>query len=157
MDAFAALVEEAELESRHLAQIGALLDEERAELAAGLTDRLQAIAEEKLAQVCALELYARRRDERLRALGFAADRDGLAACEAAHPQGARLRALWTRIAEQAASARDGNALNGRLIEARLQQVQGRLAQLVPPAGAPDGYGADGRSRTRLPSRALGSV
>jgi flagellar biosynthesis/type III secretory pathway chaperone len=157
MDAFAALVEEAELESRHLAQIGALLDEERAALTAGLAARLEEIVAEKINQVQALELCARRRDERLRALGFAPGQRGLMACQAAHPQGARLRALWNRIAEQAAAARDGNALNGRLIEARLQQVQARLAQLASTAGEAVGYGADGRAHARPPSRALGRV
>ncbi|MGH8698535.1 MAG: flagellar export chaperone FlgN, partial [Burkholderiales bacterium] len=114
----------------------ARLEAERRELAAGGTERLDAITAERLAQVRALELYAARRAALLNAQGFSADAIGLAACAAAAGErGSELAASWQRVAEAAGEVRDRNAENQTLM--RLW-----LAAAADGAAAPDRVGAE---------------
>lgn len=157
-EAFAALVEELDLETRQVRQILALLGDERRELNEGQSVRLEAIAAEKMTALRALDLYAQRRNELLRAQGFAPGAEGLLACAAgAGPHGELLRERWNDLLEMARRARDSNAINGSLIRMRLSDLQGRLAALENASGGPGLYGADGLRRAALPYRPLGQV
>ena len=153
------LAEVLEHESLHLAQLIDLLKEERADLVAASSDRINHIAAEKLNRIQALDTYAARRSTLLAQLGFAQSADGMASAVAASGElGARMQALWSKVADRAVVARDLNDLNGNLIRARLSTVQGRLTQLQRSVGGADAlYGADGMSRTGAISRPLGNV
>jgi flagellar biosynthesis/type III secretory pathway chaperone len=137
-DPFDALLAELALEELHVAQMQRLLEDEQADLVAGRTERLEAIAAEKLVQLRALELYGRRCEALLAKLGYATTRAGLAACAVAAggTRGGKLHDAWSRLAAAAAHARDMNEENGALITMRLAHVGGRLAHL-------DGAGAHG--------------
>lgn len=139
-----ALLTEMDLELMHVRQMVGLLEEEQRELIAGRVDRLETIAAEKLMQSRALDLYARRRAEFLRAQGFGADARGLAACtQSAGPHGKRLLETWGRIMDTAADARQLNEQNGALIRLRLARVGGRRAPFEGAAGDATLYTADG--------------
>lgn len=154
----AALREEINLELRHLGQMVALLEEEQRDLVAGRTDRLEAIAAEKLVQARALDLYAERRARLLAARGLGPDaRAAAGRAEAGGPHHGRLRELVDALAAAAAEARHLNAQNGALIRLRLATVDGRLAQLHGAGGAPAVYAADGRAHGLSSPRLLGEV
>lgn len=155
-----ALAEVLEHESLHLAQLIDLLKEERSDLVNAASDRINQIAAEKLNRIQALDTYAAKRSMLLAQLGFAQSADGMASAVAASGElGARMQALWSKVADRAVVARDLNDLNGNLIRARLSNVQGRLAQLQRSAtGSADAlYGADGLSHGGSISRPLGNV
>jgi flagellar biosynthesis/type III secretory pathway chaperone len=154
----APLADELEHERLHLRQMLALLEEERAVLAGEEPWRLESLAAEKTAQVRALDLYAGRRRALLERCGVPATPAGLAACfTAAGAPGRRLAEVWREVASLAMEARDGNELNGKLIQMRLSHVQGRLASLDAAIGTERIYGADGRTRALPGSRVLGQI
>jgi len=130
-DPFAALVREFELELLHLKQMLALAEEEARVLVTGDMAHLDALSAEKLGQLRALELYARRRADYLAEQGFTGDAAGLAACAlAAGRRGWALTSAWKRVAEALARLRDLNEENGVLLRARLAEVG------APPAPYP---------------------
>jgi flagella synthesis protein FlgN len=155
---FDALHREIDLELMHVKQMVGLLEEEQRELIAGELDRLEAIAGEKLTQSRALDLYAGRRAEFLRAQGFTGDARGLIACmQAAGARGKQLGEAWSRVVDVAAEARQLNEQNGALIRLRLASVDGRLAHLEAAAGGTTVYTSDGRASGLPPQRAFGQV
>ena len=112
----AALVRQFELELLHLKQMIALAQEEHRDLVAGNTARLDAISSEKLVQLRAVELYAKRRYTRLAALGFSPDADGLAACIASAGRlGRKLTAAWSRLTRALTELAELNEENGALL------------------------------------------
>ena len=150
------LAAELEHEHRHLCAMVELLEVEQHVLVEGNdAERLSTLAAEKISQIRTLELYAARIAAFLRAQGYADDARGLAECIAAAPKSLDLVELRVKVAEKAREARQLNILNGALIEARLDSVQGRAAKL---AGARTGTtdGADGAMLVAA-SRALGAV
>jgi len=152
------LAETLEHESRHLAQLIDLLKEERSDLVAATGDRINQIAAEKLNRIQALDSYSAKRGRLLEQLGFPQTADGMAGA-VANGEGLRprLQALWNSVSERAVVARDLNDLNGTLIRARLNSVQGRLAQLQRSAAGGEAlYGSDGMSKGPAVSRSLGS-
>lgn len=158
-DLYAALNEALEHEARHLAQLIDLLKEERKDLVDSSSDRIGSIAGEKMHRIQALDNYAARRSTLLDQLGFKATAEGMQAaigCAGVHSKS--LRRLWESVGERATAARDINDLNGALIRARLNSVQGRLSELHRAARQGDGlYGSDGLARAAALSRPIGEV
>ena len=156
---YAALAEALEHEARHLAQLIDLLKEERKDLVESTSERISQIAAEKMHRIQALDNYAARRSLLLDLLGCQANAEGMqAAIGCAGEKTKHLRKLWETVGERATAARDINDLNGALIRARLNSVQGRLSELHRAAQHGDGlYGADGLARAAAMSRPLGEV
>ena len=155
-----ALSEALEHESRHLAQLIDLLKEERKDLVEATSDRIGVIAGEKMHRIQALDNYAARRSVLLNQLGCTPNAEGMQqAIGRAGSMSKSLFKLWQTVGERATAARDINDLNGSLIRARLNTVQGRLAELHRAAKQGDGglYGADGLARAAALSRPLGEV
>jgi len=154
---YTALATELEHEHRHLCAMAELLQLEQHVLVEGDdAERLSSLAAEKISQIRTLGLYAARIAAFLRAQGYADDARGLAECVAAAPKSLEIAELRVKVAEKAREARQLNILNGALIEARLDSVEGRVAKLVgAQAGTSDG-GADEATRAAA-RRALGAV
>lgn len=153
-----ALLEAIEHESRHLAQMIALLVTEQDDLVLGRTDRLESIAAEKLTQARALDLYAARRGTLMRALGVPGRAGGTGTTAYAALGAIGLGDRWRELADKADEARTLNAINGRLIAQRMLSTERRLSRLVPGPGMAELYGANG---LKVPgaghSRPLGQV
>lgn len=159
-DLFKALAEALEHESRHLAQLIDLLKEERKDLVETTSDRIGVIAGEKMHRIQALDNYAARRSVLLNQLGCTPSAEGMqqAIGRAGGSLSKSLHKLWQAVGERATAARDINDLNGALIRARLNSVQGRLSELHRAAQQGDGlYGSDGLARAAALSRPLGEV
>ena len=129
-----------------LGQFVAALDREQSALTEGLIDELPRYAEEKSALATRLNQLATQRNAQLKALGVAADRAGLDAWFAAHPDDQAANKHWTGILALAAEAKELNRLNGELITMRLQHNARALEALHGGQHALDLYGPDGQSK-----------
>lgn len=129
-----------------VAQFVAALGREQRALTDGLIDELPLHAEEKTKLAARLTQAAEQRNARLAALGLPADRPGLDAWCAAHPEEKAVSKHWAGILALAAQANALNRLNGELINMRLQHNARALEALQGGRNALDLYGPDGQSK-----------
>lgn len=78
--------------------------------------------------------------------GYAADRAGIDALIAAHPEAAALVPLRERLIMVAAEADELNRANGEIIRLRMSHTQKAIGALLGSGGMASTYGRDGRSQ-----------
>lgn len=140
--ALAALLEE---EIREVEVFGALLRQEQALLAAaGSADDLVPTVERKTAAITRLKALSDRREQMLRAAGYAAGRAGMEAWLAGAARGDATPSLWLKLLALAAETRQLNETNGKLIALHWQHNQAALATLMAAANRATTYGPDGQ-------------
>ncbi|MCX2780098.1 flagella synthesis protein FlgN [Microbulbifer thermotolerans] len=148
-----ALAGHLEKQLTRLQQLLELLREERTVLLEGRVDgaRLSQLAENKQAQLEAVENFERQRRQALLRLGYSDNRagdEGAAADAGCLP-------LWRTICECAAEVAELNRGNGALIEIRVEHNR-HLLDFLQAAAGKDLYGPDGRAQPhsgRINSRA----
>ena len=119
-----------------------LLLREQTQLVSGSSDGLEAVVSQKNAGLDQLERLRRVRLHTLKIAGAPTDpqrMDGFVAKDAA------LTRLWQRLRALARDCHRINALNGRLVNVRLQFVDGRLDTLRRLSGNTSVYDPAGRS------------
>lgn len=140
-----------------MARFCGLLEEERQALTGAHADRLPDIAGEKATLAGRLSQLEAQRDDLLAKAGLPKGRSGMEGWLASHPAAADERRQWHELLELAATARQGNGTNGRLINLLLKQNQDALSVLVSN-GAESIYGADGQTRAMgAEKRSFGAV
>ncbi len=146
--------------ARELTDLGrfcGLLEEERQALTGAHPDRLPDLASEKASLAGRLSQLEAQRDDLLAKAGLAKGRNGMDGWLASHPKAADERRQWRDLLELAATARQGNETNGRLINLLLKHNQDALSALVAN-GAESIYGADGQTRgMATEKRSFGAV
>lgn len=136
-----------ETEAEAVAQFAGLLRLEQSALSSGNTDELPAFAENKVKLAVHLNALSAQRNAALAAQGFDADRAGVEAWCAKHPDEKDLAAAWSRILSLAGEARELNRLNGELIQIRMQYNAKALEALQGGNNSLALYGPDGQSTT----------
>jgi len=147
-----ALLVEAEL--IQLREFIAVLDREEALLVAGDSDGLLTLSHEKSDRYRQLQ---RLHDDRALLLGRLGHRDSDAAMRELCAGLPRVLARWTELLELARTARDRNAINGKLILERMASNQAALSVLLAAADQPQLYDADGQAHPTRGGRMLGSA
>lgn len=132
---------------------------ERSTLISGNIDQLPPISEKKSALAARLANLESQRDSALRLAGFDKGHEGVEAWLSSNLAGIgqKPRKTWTRYLELATVAKRENEINGKLINASLQQNQKALATLMGESGETATYGADGQTKTSAGRRPLGSA
>lgn len=143
-------------EIARLQEFVGLLQREQQLLGGSDTEALLALSENKNALANLLAELSRARDQRLKALGLAAGREGMQAWLSRNAKDGERRA-WARLLELATTARDLNALNGKLIGMRMQHNQQVLTALLSAADNAATYGPDGQQQAGLGGRILGKA
>lgn len=156
LSAIAALLQQT---SADLRDFLAAIATERQCLIDGRTSELPAIADRKSALTLRLADLEARREAALVAGGFDKGRQGIAAWLVATPATRRQQAhdAWRHCLDLAARAERENALNGKLIAARLQQNHQALEVLLGAAAEAAPYGANGQRSSASGKRPLGSA
>lgn len=144
-------------EIARLQEFVGLLQREQELLKGGDTEALLALVGNKNALANSLAELSRARDSRLKALGLAPGREGMQIWLSRNDKDGMRQASWTRLLELAATARDLNALNGKLIGMRMQHNQQALAALLSAADNASTYGPDGQQQPGLGGRILGKA
>lgn len=143
-----------EAEAIQLREFVAVLDREEALLVAGDSDGLLSLSSAKNERYRQLQ---RLHDDRALLLG----RLGLPASDASVRTLcaglARVLARWDEVLELARSARERNAINGKLILERMASNQAALSVLLSAANHPQLYDAAGQARPSGGGRILGSA
>ena len=134
-----------------------LLQREQQLLGGRDTEALLALSENKNALANSLAELSRARDQRLKALGLAAGREGMQVWLSRRNAKDGERQAWARLLELATTARDLNALNGNLIGMHMQHNQQVLAALLSAADNAATYGPDGQQQAGLGGRILGKA
>lgn len=137
-----------EVEARVVQQFVDALKLEQVALGTGNTDELPLLAEQKTSLATQLNALAAQRNALLEAGGFEADRAGIEAWCAKHPEEKSTSDTWLRILLLAAEARELNRLNGELIGIRMQYNAQALEILRRSEASLDLYGPDGQSKTK---------
>ncbi len=130
-----------------------ILKLEQASLSQGNTDDLPGFAEKKTKLAVNLNNLATKRNAVLAEQGLNADRAGVEAWCAKHPQEKNAAKVWFGILSLAGEARELNRLNGELIQMRMQYNAKALEALQGGRTSLDLYGPDGQS-TALSSRRI---
>lgn len=118
-----------------------LLDEQNA-LIAGDAASLAQITETKAQLIAKLNDFASSRLERLKYLGFNSDRDGIAQWTASAD--AETNRLWQVLLALGNEIQMMNALNGKLINTRLQYTQQSMSALLAAVNQAELYGPSGQ-------------
>ncbi len=143
-----------EAEAIQLREFIALLEREEALLIAGDSDALVALTADKTDRYRQLQrLY----DDRALLLGQLGKANTDASVRALCTALPRVLARWDEVLELARSARERNALNGKLITERMQNNQAALSVLLSAANHPQLYNAYGQARPTGGGRILGSA
>ena len=129
-----------------------ILKREQAALGQGVTEELPVFAEQKSTLAVRLNNLATQRNAALAAQGLNADRSGVEAWCAKHPNEKNAKAIWDRILLLAGEAKELNRLNGELIQMRMQYNAKALEALMGGNKSLDLYGPDGQSTTPNNSR-----
>jgi flagella synthesis protein FlgN len=122
-----------------------LLGLEQAALAAGNTDQLPTLIEQKNLSANQLATLAQERNSILSAQGYAADRAGIEAWCEKHPRQTAVAEAWKKTISLASEARELNNINGKLITLRMQHNAKALEALRGGSNSLDLYGPDGQS------------
>lgn len=134
-------------EAQTVQQFVDLLKLEQSSLSQGDTDALPAYAEQKIALAALLNDFAAQRNAALALLGFKADRAGVEAWCAKHPEEDMAAKAWATVLALAGEARELNRVNGELIRLRMQYNAKALEALRGGASSLDLYGPDGQATT----------
>ena len=151
---------EIELESRELARLLELLEDEQRVLTQHEDDLLLGLAAQKAHRIEALARLEQRRHGFLREQGFSADGEGMLAWLTQHPQFEAAERGWHRIQALAQAAREINDINGGLIDAQMQRFHARLAFLGAAASNDPAYGPytpDGYAAAAAPQHSFGEA
>lgn len=140
-----AFIQALEAEAEIIAQFIDRLQVEQTALSSGNTDELPVIAEQKNTLAVHLSSFATQRNATLAAEGLAADRPGVEAWCAKHPDGKNAANVWRKILSLAEKARELNRLNGELIQIRLNYNAKALDALRRNEHTLNLYGPDGQS------------
>lgn len=143
----AAFLQTLSAEAEAVRQFVALLKLEQNVLSSGHTDDLPALAEQKSTLALHLNSLATQRNAALAAHGLSADRSGVEAWCAKHPEEKTAGKTWSAILSLAGEARELNRLNGELIQIRMQYNSKALEALQGGRNSLDLYGPDGQSTT----------
>jgi len=138
-------------------QFVSLLKLEQTSLSNGNIDNLPEFAEQKSKFSTHLNSIAEQRNTALAAQGLAADRAGIEAWCAKHPDEKTAMVMWKKILSLAGEARELNRLNGELIQMRLQYISKALEALQSGNKSLDLYGPDGQSTLSDTRRIYGAV
>jgi flagella synthesis protein FlgN len=122
-----------------------LLGLEQAALAAGDTDQLPALIEQKNQSATQLGILAKERNGILATQGYAADRAGIEAWCEKHPRQTAVAEAWKKTIALSSEARELNNINGKLITLRMQYNAKALEALRGGSNSLDLYGPDGQS------------
>ena len=133
-------------EARLIQQFVDLLLHEQKALSAGDTDVLPKLADDKSGLAAQLNRIAEDRGRMLVAMGFSADRAGVEAWCAGHPEEKVVAAAWAGVLELAREAKELNRLNGELIALRMQHNARALEALRSGNNPLDLYGPDGQAQ-----------
>jgi flagellar biosynthesis/type III secretory pathway chaperone len=118
-----------------------LLSEQQA-LIDGNVDQLAQITEQKNASTDQLNGLAEQRLARIKALGFAADKDGMQTW--IQGAGSAPNNSWKSLLSLAAEIQHINEVNGKLIHTRLQITERTLSVLLAAVNQANLYGPSGR-------------
>ncbi len=138
-------------ETEDMRALGALLGREQASLSAGDADGCAALLEEKAQLVAAMAGHASLRHQRLAAIGFAADEQGMQAWLAAAP--ADVRATWDALMAFTREAHELNRLNGLLLGQLATRNRRALEALGAVGAGPALYGPAGQADYASPKAA----
>jgi len=141
--------------AHELAQLAALLQEERNALLTRDADSLQSLADSKQRCLLALEDLERHRIACLTDAGFGRDHRAMADCLDGCDTAGTLATTWQNYLAVAASCNSVNLANGAIIRARQQQVAATLSVLTGGQQAIT-YGPGGKT-PRGASRTLGEA
>jgi flagellar biosynthesis/type III secretory pathway chaperone len=106
----------------------ALLQSEQKALVAGDVDLLATLTEQKTASVDKLNAIAALRMEKIKGLGFSADKDGMLLW--IKGAGSTPNTLWKSLLGLATEIKQLNNINGKLIQTRAQFTQQHLLALL---------------------------
>jgi flagella synthesis protein FlgN len=143
-----------EAEAIQLREFLAVLEREEALLVAGDSDGLLALSQDKNERYRQLQ---RLHDDRALLLGRLGLPVSDASVRALCAGLARVLARWDEVLELARSARERNAINGKLILERMASNQAALSVLLSAANHPQLYDAGGLARPSGGGRILGSA
>lgn len=143
-----------EAEAIQLREFIALLEGEEALLVAGDTDGLLTLTKDKTDRYRQLQ---RLHDDKALLLGRLGRNNADAAIRELCAGLPRVLARWDEVLELARNAKERNALNGKLINERMQHNQAALSILLSAANHPQLYDAAGQTRPTGGGRILGSA
>lgn len=123
----------------------ALLEREQQMLIKGEVNELLELVGEKNALAAQLASLAAQRGTWLAAEGRTADRSGVTAWLADHPDESDAGTAWTLLLSLATQARELNRVNGGLIQLRMHHNAQALELLLGGNGALALYGPDGQN------------
>ena len=126
-------------------QFVSLLKLEQTSLSNGNIDNLPEFAEQKSKFSVHLNSLAAQRNAALLVLGLPADRAGIEAWFASHPEDHSSKKAWQKTLSLAGEAKELNRLNGELIQMRLQYIAKALDALQSGNKSLELYGPDGQS------------
>ncbi len=135
--------DELQAETRDMRALCALLGREQASLSAGDADGCAALLEEKARLVAAMAGHASLRHQRLAAIGFAADEQGMQRWLAGASQQARC--AWEALMGVTRDAHEANRLNGLLLGQLATRNRRALEALGAVGAGPALYGPAGQA------------
>lgn len=138
-------------------QFVSLLKLEQTSLSNGNVDNLPEFSEQKSKFSVHLNSLAAQRNAALIAQGFAADRAGIEAWCAKHPDDQVSKKAWQKTLSLAGEAKELNRVNGELIQMRLQYISKALEALQSGNKSLELYGPDGQSAPSDSRRIYGAV
>lgn len=131
-----------------------LLRQEQSDLAKGHTDGLAVLAEKKNHLADQLKTLSGERNAVLSEEGFPADRPGVEAWCASHPQDTGVGEAWASVLERAMQAKEINAVNGELIALRMRHNAQALEALRSSKQPFSLYGPNGQHATAPNTRRI---
>lgn len=145
-----------QLERGAIKMVAAILQREQEALVEGASERLEALASDKMEPVRQLIELAERRNRYLASRGLSPNRRGMETwlADNADP---KISAAWRDVLQQTQAAQQLNQTNGAMIAARLQHNQQALTALQRAAGAASLYGPQGQTVGLTRGRPLGVV
>lgn len=143
-----------EADAIQLREFIVLLEREESLLVAGDTDALLTLTQDKTERYRQLQ---RLHDDKALLLGRLGRSNSDTAIRELCGGLPRVLARWEEVLELAHTARERNALNGKLITERMQHNQAALSVLLSAANHPQLYDAAGQTRPTGGGRILGSA
>lgn len=139
---------------RGLAQLAALLNEERSALGEKDPARLEAVVSRKVDMLASIEPDLVRLERQLGKLGLAAPSRETAERLAKHPDTHPIAELWVRLHELSTKVERENLINGQLAQQRERSTRAALAILTGRDNEDPTYNANGADRSRLSAYSL---
>ncbi|MES2354496.1 MAG: flagellar protein FlgN [Pseudomonadota bacterium] len=147
-----------EQEQQGLAQLLILLPREQTALTEGNIDEVSNCAAEKAVLMDCLNKIVGQRTDCIKSAGFGADPASMTRLFATHKDLAKVcYRLWSQVLASWQQAHKEHQLNETIAQIRLKQTERSLNVLHQAAGAPSGYGSDGRLQPPPTSRTVVQV